>query len=46
MYSKNDFRMTKAMLILSAVMVMMAFTMMVNANQSGVSIFQRTLSER
>ena len=37
MYSKNDFRMTKTMLILSAMMVMMTFSMMVSANQVGIN---------
>ena len=40
MYTRNDFRMTKTMLILSAMMVMMAFTMMATANQAGINFSQ------
>ena len=43
MYSLNHFRMTKTMLILSAVMVMMTFSMMVSANQAGINFSQDSI---
>ena len=44
MYSKNDFRTTKTMLILSAMMATFAFsTMMATANQVGVNFSQNSV---
>lgn len=40
MYSQNDFRMTKLLLWISALVVMLAFTMMASANQIGVNFSQ------